>query len=86
MIMLQKIWTFSKSLLFHVYAGFPKSTQSEIDFRFRICTNGCDMYNTNDSSCMMCGCNINNKRMFMNKLAWADQECPLKKWLKIERP
>jgi hypothetical protein len=29
---------------------------------------------------MECGCNINNKKIFMNKLAWADQKCPLGKW------
>lgn len=83
--MIQKIKTFIKSLFFHVYAGFPKSTQDEINIRFSICTNGCDMYNTKDSSCMMCGCNVNNKKKFMNKLAWADQECPIGKWKKIER-
>lgn len=82
---LWKIKTFFKSLIFHVYAGFPKSTQREIDYRFEICTGGCDMYNTKDSTCMMCGCNINTKKIFMNKLAWADQECPLAKWNKIER-
>ena len=80
-----KIKTFFKSLWFHVWAGFPKSTQEEINFRFKICTGGCDMYNKEDSTCMMCGCNLNTKKMFMNKLAWADQECPLGKWEKIVR-
>jgi hypothetical protein len=42
------------------------------------------MYNKEDSTCMMCGCNVNNKKIFMNKLAWADQECPDKKWLKVK--
>ena len=31
---------------------------------------------------MMCGCNVNGKKVFLNKLAWADQECPLGKWKK----
>lgn len=80
---IQKIKTFFKSLFFHVWAGFPKSTQSEIDFRFNICKNECDMFNLKDSSCMICGCNVNQRKIFMNKLAWADQECPLGKWKKI---
>lgn len=84
-MIIQKITTFLKSLFFHIYAGFPKSTQQEINYRFEICTNGCEMYNTKDSTCMMCGCNINNRKIFMNKLAWADQECPKGKWPKIER-
>jgi len=83
--MILKIMTFLKSLLFHIYAGAPKSTQTEINYRFGICSGGCDMYNTNDSTCMLCGCNVNAKKIFMNKLAWADQECPQKKWLKINR-
>lgn len=80
-----KVITFLKSLLFHIYAGAPKSTQQEINYRFEICSKQCDMYNTKDSTCMMCGCNVNSKKIFMNKLAWADQECPQKKWLKINR-
>lgn len=34
---------------------------------------------------MMCGCNVNNKKIFLNKLAWADQECPLGKWKKYTK-
>jgi len=82
---LQKIKTFLKSLWFHVWAGFPKSTQEEINFRFKICTGGCDMYNKEDSSCLVCGCNLSQKKIFINKLAWADQECPIGKWEKIVR-
>lgn len=84
-MILQKIKNFLKSLLFHVWAGFPKSTAKEISYRFQICTSGCEMYNEKDGTCMMCGCFVNNKKIFFNKLAWADQECPLKKWDKINR-
>jgi len=77
-----KIKTFLKSLFFHIYAGFPKCSKQEIFERFAICSGGCDMYNTKDSTCMVCGCNVNRKKVFLNKLAWADQECPLGKWSK----
>lgn len=77
-----KIKTFLKSLLFHIYAGFPKCSKQEILERFSICSRGCDMYNSKDSTCMVCGCNVNEKKVFLNKLAWADQECPLGKWSK----
>jgi hypothetical protein len=40
------------------------------------------MYNKQDSTCLMCGCNLSKKKVFLNKLAWADQECPLGKWKK----
>lgn len=78
---LQKIKTFVKSLFFHVWAGFPKCTAQQISKRFNICES-CEMYNKNDSTCLMCGCNVNQRKVFLNKLAWADQECPLSKWSK----
>ena len=79
--MIYKLKIFMKSLLFHIYNGFPKSSQEQINYRYNICLN-CDSYNKSSSECMECGCNINNKKIFMNKLAWADQQCPLNKWNK----
>ena len=79
-----KLKTFIKSLLFHVWAGFPKATQQEINERYIICLN-CDKFKSLSSECGVCGCAINNKKIFLNKLAWADQECPIGKWQKIKR-
>lgn len=79
-----RIKTFLKSLLFHVYRGFPKSTKEEIIQRYSICIS-CNEFNQTLKECGICGCNVNDKRIFMNKLAWADQECPLGKWSKIIR-
>ena len=80
--LLNKIKTFLKSLLFHVWAGFPKASQQQINMRLSICKQ-CDMYDKKNSQCLVCGCNLSNKKIFMNKLAWADQECPLHKWSKV---
>jgi hypothetical protein len=80
---IRRIKTFVVSLLFHIYAGFPKSSKEQILYRFNICQQ-CDMHDTKLAQCLACGCNINNRKIFMNKLAWADQECPLKKWEKIK--
>lgn len=79
-----KIVTFLKSLYFHIGAGFPKCTTKEIYYRYNICRN-CEYLDKIKSECKICGCNINTKKVFLNKLAWADQECPEKKWPKIER-
>lgn len=76
-----KIITFIKSLFFHIYAGFPKCTQQQISDRYNICIN-CDRFDDINNECKECGCNINNRKIFMNKLAWADQECPIGKWQK----
>lgn len=73
------ILTFIKSLWWHVWAGFPKSSQEKIDYRYDICSS-CDMFDSKNSQCLVCGCNLSRKKMFMNKLAWDDQKCPLEKW------
>ena len=79
--MLTKIIVFIKSLIFHIASGLPKCNQQQIDYRYNICLS-CDSYDTKHQECLQCGCNVNNKKIFMNKLAWADQECPLNKWTK----
>ncbi len=76
---MNKIITFIRSLFWHIYSGCPKSTQDLIDYRYDICLN-CDKINEEKNTCLVCGCNINNKKIFINKLAWLDQKCPLNKW------
>jgi hypothetical protein len=83
-MLLIRIKVFLKSLFFHIWAGFPKATLSEINDRYQICLD-CKEYNSIKQVCEICGCNINNKSQFLNKLAWADQECPKNKWFKIIR-
>lgn len=79
-----RLKTFLKSLAWHIYAGFPKTTAGEIADRYAICLT-CDQHDINKQQCNVCGCVIKNKSIFLNKLAWADQECPLGKWNKIQR-
>jgi len=79
MLLTHKILTFIKSLFWHAYSGFPKSSQILIDHRYDICFN-CDKFDIPNSQCLVCGCNINQKKMFLNKLAWKDQKCPENKW------
>ena len=83
-MLILRLKTFLKSLFFHIYSGFPKTTQKEIDYRYSICID-CENFDKNRSVCNICGCNIEKKKKFLNKLAWADQECPINKWPKIYR-
>jgi hypothetical protein len=75
--MFHKIITFFKALWWHIWRGSPKSTTLEINERYDICQH-CEMFE--NDQCLVCGCNVNSKKIFMNKLAWADQKCPLDKW------
>lgn len=79
-----KLQTFAKSLWFHVYRGFPKSTKAEILYRYSICQQ-CDKFNKAKNQCDVCGCFLSTSKKFLNKLAWADQECPVGNWPKIQR-
>lgn len=76
---LYKIKNFGYSLFWHIYRGFPKSSQKLINERLSICQK-CDVFDSIGSKCLVCGCNITNQKIFMNKLAWKDQKCPKNKW------
>jgi hypothetical protein len=82
MITIPKIKTFIVALFWHIYAGSPKATKQQILERFEICKS-CEFLDIINSQCLQCGCNINNRQIFMNKLAWSDQKCPIDKWSKI---
>lgn len=77
--MIKKIINFTKSLFLHIIRGSPKSSQELIDQRYSVCTS-CDLYDEKSKQCLHCGCNINQEKIFLNKLAWVDQKCPLNKW------
>lgn len=77
--MFKKIRNFTKSLGEHVKHGMPKSSQELINKRYDICLS-CSSFDSKNSECSVCGCNVNNQQIFMNKLAWEDSQCPLSKW------
>jgi uncharacterized paraquat-inducible protein A len=76
---LSKLLRFIKALYFHIGYGLPKCTQQQIDKRYAICIE-CDFFDKRYSQCLQCGCNLSNKKKFLNKLAWSDQHCPINKW------
>lgn len=88
-ITIQKIKTFISALYNHVKTGMKKSSQRTINLRWNICQ-GCEKFGFESweengkhiikHSCNLCGCNLSKQKVFMNKLAWKDQKCPLGKW------
>lgn len=69
----KKAVNFASSATKHILAGRPKATPEQIQIRLEICR-GCELFERNH--CKQCGCACNGTTNFMNKLAWADQECP----------
>lgn len=82
-----KVKNFCKALYNHIKTGMKKSSQKLINKRYNICT-GCKYFSFTanfdkdkmKATCNICGCNLSDKKIFMNKLAWKDQHCPLDKW------
>ena len=68
---------FFSSMFNHLISGLPKVSQEISDERMSICLT-CDQYDPNHKGCFVCGCYL------PEKVAMADQECPLKKWLSVD--
>jgi len=78
----KKLKAFTVNAIKHVAKGMPTCTQEEIDQRLDICR-GCKWFK--GGTCLKCGCACVKNKKFLNKLAWADQECPIGKWGKVEK-
>lgn len=76
---IRKAINFIKALFFHTKKGFPQSSPEQIETRWQICLS-CSNYDPVNSQCNICGCNLSNQKHFLNKIAWADQTCPIDKW------
>ena len=79
-----RIKNFSKAAIAHLTAGMPTCTQEEINERFAICKE-CPLFIKNGEeagvcSHKSCGCNLNLEMVFLNKLGWRREKCPLDKW------
>lgn len=87
----QKSFNFLTSFVKHIVRGCKVCTKSEIELRFEKCI-PCDRYNKfpdPHGSCLECGCFVSTLRANegLNKLAWAEQECPHRdgpKWHSVD--
>ena len=52
-------------------------SEEQINERMNICQ-GCEFFQNN--TCLQCGCALSRDKVYMNKLLWADQSCPIGKW------
>lgn len=77
----QKLKNFAKATADHVKNGMPMCTEEQIIERHNICLK-CEYFK--DDTCSKCGCPLIRTKQFVSKLAWADQECPVGKWGKIQ--
>ena len=82
---LQKVRNFAIAAQGHLAKGNPTVTEEQLKRRLEICKS-CVLFKPLadglGGTCMhnSCGCNIKDTLDYMNKIAWADQECPVGKW------
>lgn len=70
-------WRFITALTRHAADGLRQCSQAEVEERLAICR-GCRSFL--GDRCAECGCHCNDQRVFLNKLAWRSEACPLRKW------
>ena len=86
---MRKIVNFGRASIKHIAKGRPKAPLEIIKERFSICE-GCDYFRQvgrTVGKCLhpKCGCRLStNQESQRNKLAWADQDCPIGKWRAID--
>lgn len=83
--LLIRVKNFSLHAIAHFCNGMPTCLQSQIDERLAICK-ACPLYNQEAEICTheKCGCGVGRQQKFLNKLAWADQECPDGRWKRLD--
>lgn len=73
---LERFKNFSRALAGHVASGAKRVSLEVIQERWSKCES-CPLNKNNICTHADCGCNIAPIDTFLNKLAWADQKCPL---------
>lgn len=88
--LLKRLSNFVFSATKHIVRGSPKCTEEQIEERLRLC-HECPLFKRHSTAdtggiCTheSCGCNIKDYQTYLNKLAWADQKCPIDKWGRVD--
>lgn len=76
--LLTKAVNLAKATAQHALAGFPTTTDDQLEERLSICKS-CINY-TQQGTCQLCGCYMSIKAK------WLDQDCPINLWPKLSLP
>lgn len=84
--LVRKIVNFVPAAISHAIKGNPTVSEDKMRERLSICK-GCQLYDKIKEICThsSCGCPIKDNLEYRNKIAWADQECPIGLWGKVEK-
>ncbi len=74
---IHQIITFTRAIIAHIKRGQGYLPEEQVLARFEICKT-CDQFN--GKKCRACGCCLDAKTKFLNKLSYPLEACPLGKW------
>jgi hypothetical protein len=75
-----KIKNFTSSLYGHIKNNLELCPDKVIEERYQTCK-ACEFFE--NSTCSKCGCPLYRDRIYISKLAWANEQCPINKWQKF---
>jgi len=86
-----RLSNFTKAAIEHAKLGNPVVDKEIIKERLEICRL-CPLFKQTPNQVggvcthSSCGCTLTDSEVYLNKLAWADQECPIGRWGKVLKP
>lgn len=87
--LINRVTNFVAAVTQHAIAGNPTVSEKTMKERLAICKE-CPLFKLNTNAvggvCTheTCGCNVQDNLNYLNKIAWADQKCPIDKWGKVD--
>jgi len=87
--LLTRVINFTTAATKHAVAGNPVVSEEILKERLSICKS-CELFKPNANTVggvcthATCGCNIQDNLNYLNKIAWADSFCPIKKWDRVD--
>ena len=81
----ERVQNFSIAAIKHAAAGNPKVPVEVMQQRLALCKE-CPLFKQNENELggvcthSTCGCTIQDNMNYLNKIAWADQKCPVDRW------
>lgn len=72
-----RLVNFTRSTVRHILHGLPTVSAETLNYRWSYC-GPCEYHR--DGACAKCGCKAKGEKQLVNKLQWAGESCPEKKW------
>ena len=83
--MMNKVFRFLKAWLRFKIHGSPRRSSQYVELLFQVHCSKCVHYDPDLKECSICECHVSPSVTELNKLSWATEECPDKRWRADEK-